>query len=472
MGDNNRPPNFPISMGPGARPLQPGEGPGGLLQEISEIRSHYSVHVEQDAVNLDYNLNGQQRHYRIPFDNIPVYGMTRRLCWGGPNTARVSGTLLIDMVRACENITGRRIKQEEAEGIAFYSSRKMMTMYIGQATGLGAGFYHAWRGRADMKFPFIKAKPIERYDTFPFSRLPLLSGNYARIMWHITRGNVYAFMWLFLLNPLFRSVADTRMTVGLYRDQRTHDLTEAVKGRIDRLKSNRASEAADKLRNKTQPQPQQNNQAQDENSPQSFYDNQSYGDQNSYAGDSTFTDGNTDTGLLSDSNMQQRQTEQSSPNSWSKAQSRMSRSTPTQPQQEQPQSSDFFLDDASPTAGNDPNMNSPSPHSRQTSGSAWNRLRGGASQQTSSPTPGRSFGRANVDESSNYDAKADSFSFSKSEEDRQLAKEQAQKEFDAMLDRERQESGSADYSRGMQATEAGQESANRTESAWSRRRGG
>lgn len=470
QGDGNRMSNFPASMGPGAQPLQPGEGPGGLLQEISEIRSQYNIHVEQEAVNLDYNLNGQHRSYRIPFDSMPVSGMTRGLCWGGPNTAKVSGILLIDMVRACENITGRQIRQEEAEGIAFYTSRKMMTMYVGQVAALATGYIHAWRGRADMKFPFIKPKPIEKYDVFPLQNLPLLRGNYARYMWHITRGNIYVGMWLFLLNPLFRSVADTRMTVGLYRDPRTHDLTESVKGRIDRLRSNRASEAAGGLKNKGQPQPQQKTQAQDDNSPQSFYDNQSYGSQNDYAGDSAFTDGTTDTGLLSDKNMQQRQVQQTSPNSWSNAQSRMSRSTPAQSQPEQSQQSDFFVDDASPTAGNDPNMATPQTYERRTSGSAWDRLRGVSSQQTSSQPSNRSFGRSNTDQNSSYDTKGDSFSFSKDDADRQLAKEQAQREFDAMLERERQEAGSNDYARGMRATEAGQESANKTESAWPRRR--
>ena len=75
------------------------------------------------------------------------------------------------------------------------------------------------------------------------------------------------------------------------------------------------------------------------------------------------------------------------------------------------------------------------------------------------------------------ESSGDSFSFSKSDADRQYAKEQAQKEFDDMLDRERRQSGSEDYDRGMRAIESGQESPSSISSstssgisAWERRR--
>ena len=70
----------------------------------------------------------------------------------------------------------------------------------------------------------------------------------------------------------------------------------------------------------------------------------------------------------------------------------------------------------------------------------------------------------------------DSFSFSGNDEEKAVAKQQAQKEFDAMLDRERRESGSGDYSRGMQAIESGSEDPGSGGggggSAWDRPRGG
>jgi len=462
---------IPPSMGPGARPLQPGESPDGLLREISDIRSHYDIHVGTDAVELGYDLKGQQRHFRLPFENIPVAGWTKSLCWQGNNSAYISGTLIIDMIRACENVTGRRVTQEEAEGMAFYGSRRIMTMYLGQGAAIGLGIGSAYWGRKDFKFPFMKPKPLERYDSFPMRVMPILKGQAARSMWHITRANIYIVLWLFITNPLFRSVADTRMTVGLYADRRTHDLTQAIKGKFDRLRSNRASEAAERAR--TGQLPQQSTSPQDEASPTAFDDSQSYGSQDGYAADGTFTNGNTDTGLISDSAMQRRQPQQASPNSWSQAQSRASRESFQQPGQQDSQSSDFFFDDASPTAGNDSDMGASQSYSKQQSGSAWGRLRRGENiGQSGNPQSAANDRSSYQGQPPDFETKSDSFSFSKSEEDRRLAKDQAQKDFDAMLDRERQEGGSGDYIRDMRATEAGEEASSATDNAWARRRRG
>ena len=460
---------LPPSMGPGARPVQPGERPDGLLGEISDIRSHYNIHVTSDAIELGYELKGQQKHFRLPFDNIPVTGWTKSLCWQGTSGAMVSGTLLIDMIRACENITGRSLTQEEAEGMAYYGSRRMMTMYVGQGAAIGLGIGSAYWGRKEFKFPFMKPKPLERYDSFPMRVLPILKGQAARVMWQITRANVYTVMWLFITNPLFRSVADTRMTVGLYSDRRTHEITQAIKGKFDRLRSNRASQAADILR--TGQPTQQKASPEDEASPTAFDDSQSYGGQSNYAGDGTFTDGNTDTGLIGDSAVQRQKTQQASPNSWSRAQSRGSRESFQQPGQDNP--SDFFFDDASPTAGNDPDMGASQPYSNQRSGNAWSRLRKGENVgQSGSPRSAPNDRSSFQNQSPDFETKSDTFSFSKSEEERRLAKDQAQKEFDAMLDQERRESGSGDYARDMRAAEAGNEATSATDSAWGRRRRG
>ncbi|KAK5078282.1 hypothetical protein LTR64_003309 [Lithohypha guttulata] len=451
---------LPPSMGPGGRPLQPGENPGSLLKEITEIRSHYSVHLASDAIELAYQLKGQNRNYRLPFDNIPVGGWTRALCYGGNSSTAVTGTLLIDMIRACENMSGRQVTQEEAEGIAYYSSRRMMTMYLGQMGAIGLGLGSAWTGRKNMKFPFIKPKPQERYESFPARVLPILKGRYARVMWHVTRANVYIVMWLFLTQPFVRSIADTRMTVGLYQDRRTHALTQTLKGQFDRLRSNRASEAA--ARGQQQPQQMVNAQEQDDASPSTFYDSQPFGNDSSSTGDSSFTDGSTDTGLLADRDMQQRQSRQAPPTAWSKAQARGSRTDFDQPNSASSSSSaDIFFDDASPTAGNDPDMGTSQGYSRQGSGSAWSRIRKGegvSQPQRNRPQGNRSVGAT---QSRDFETRSDSFSFSDSEEDKRLAKEQAQKEFDAMLDRERREGGAADYARDMQATTAGEDSNSR-----------
>lgn len=449
-------------MGPGARPLQPGENGGGsMFQEIMQIRSKYSIHLGTDAVDLAYELKGQNRAFHIPFDKVPIGSWTRSLCYGGPNAAAATGTLVIDLIRGCENMSGRRVTQDEAEGMTFYGSRRQLTLYIGQAAAVGLGGLNAWLGRSQMKFPFVKPKPIEQYDAFPLRQLPILKGWYARTMWTITRYNVYIGLWILLTQPFVRSIADTRMTVGLYQDRRTHDLSQVLKGQFDRLRGNRTGQGAVNMQGQ---QSSQRGQEQDDASSQTFYDEQSYGNDNSMAADSSFTDGNTDTGLITDGAMQQRQTTQASPNAWSKAQSRGSRTAYEQPQSARSEASrDIFFDDASPTPGNDPEMGNPQAYTTP-AGSAWSRIRKGEAS-----TPGQT-STARTSESRDFETKTDSFSFSDREEDKVLAKQQAQKEFDAMLDKERKEGGAADYARDMQATNAAEEGSTGSDSAWSRYR--
>lgn len=461
-------------MGPGARPLQPGENTGGLLKEISDIRSHYNVHVGSNAIELAYELKGQQRHYSLPFDNIPIGGWTRSLCWGGPSSAAVSGTMLIDIIRGVENVSGRQINQQEAEGLAFYSSRRMMTLYTAQLSAFALGYGVAWRGRKEMKFPFMKPKDPARYEAFPMRVLPLLSGQYARTMWHITRANVYVLVCLFGINPLARSMADTRMTVGIYQDPRTHDLATTLKDKFDRLRMNRAQDSADRSKPDAT-LPSQRNQIENDDNPQVYNSVQDHNSQANYASDNTFTDSGTDTGLMDDGSTEQAIARQPSPNAWSKAQSRASRPSVQQPDKKSAtQSNDFFFDDASPTAGNDPDMSAPQPYQRrpaQQSAGAWDRIRRSdpgqsvsGSQRGSQPS-----GRNQAPE---FEPRGESFSFSKGEEEKRLAREQAQKDFDDLLDRERREGGSSEYLRDMRATESGEESSLGTENAWARRRRG
>lgn len=478
-------------MGPGARPVQPGES--NLLNQVLEARSHYRINVENDAVRLGYQINGQDRNYRVPFDNMPLSGWMKRMNYGGASSARLSGIFLLDMIRGSENVAGRKLTQEEVEGLASASSRRMTTQFLGQMSAVAAGAGFAWYGRKVMKFPFIKPKPLERYDIFPGRFLPLLRGSFARATWQITRFNTYIALWILVSGPLFASVSNVSMTARLYNDPRTRELSRTLGEKskaaadLNRLEMNRArsgtaAQAASPAR--------QNSTTGEDGSPQvSFDDSYSYsegssnknGNAGDFVADNAFTDTRTDTGLLDDSVMQQKEDRQGTPNAWSRAQARASgRELPQQSSsisQRPSSSSDFFFDDASPTTGNDPSMNTPAPYNRQNqnsrSGSAWERLRSGNASRPPGSTQSASYDNANsaTDRQRDFETKQDSFSFSNSQEDRQLAKEQAQRDFDAMLDKERREGGAGDYARDMQATETGSDpSSTATGSAWERRR--
>jgi len=120
---------------------------------------------------------------------------------------------------------------------------------------------------------------------------------------------------------------------------------------------------------------------------------------------------------------------------------------PSIERQEAPERSYTEFDDASPTGGQGISTEKP-----QAQGSAWDRLRSGVKPSSQKKTSaweqrrrqgdkqdGQSAwdGYRNNNQQESMEGSADTFSFSKSEEERSFAKAQAQKEFDAQVDRER-----------------------------------
>lgn len=494
----NTPPSsgFPPSMGPGGRPLQPGESMsvGDTARAIQEMRSHYQIRVEPTELKVSYDLNSQTRGFTVPFDAMPMGGTWKWLMYGGKGRAYVTGAFYLDTIRGVENMAQRRLTQREAEGFAFHTAKRMQYAMAGSAASIAGGFGMAAWGYKTMKFPFRPVKPIEAYDVFPAERLAILKGQYARIAWQITRLNIYIALTMILVNPFFRSMGDSVMTVGLFKDERTNAIVKEVKGSFDRIRMNRPSSG----QQRPAPTPA-GEQTMEESNAQEFYAKDSssdsyYGNSSDYSsGGNTFTDNTTDTGALNDSAMRSRESRQPSPNSFSKTRYDQAAS-PNQ----QPSSSFFGDDDASPTAGNDSDMypSSRSQNQASNTGSVWDRYRRGAasppspspsSQSSPYPSPSnqsqstrptqeiRGTWRSSraQGQSQDFETRGDSFSFSNSDEDRALAKEQAQREFNEMLERERRESGSGDYEGGSFAAENGMEDAGQGKgsgSAWDRRR--
>lgn len=480
---------YPPSMGPGAVMSSQPEfddeprkaSPASMLQQVQEIRSHYSFEVRDRTLFLGYDLNGAARRYRLPLENMPLSGASAWLLYGGPMRARVTSTFVIDTIRGAENLAHRPLTQPEAEGYAYYASRRTLYSFASSISAVWIGSIFAIYGRKTMKFPFRKPQPLERYDNFPNRWLPVLKGPYARIAWQITRFNVYTVLSLALIAPIYSSMGDTAMMVGLYKDQRTHEVTKSMAAALKNTNGRLQRHASNSPR--AVQRPSQARETEDYNrfdAPSEQVARDGYGDGKDYSGDTAYTDGTTDTGLLGDSQMQRREARQPSPSSFSG--DPVSRQNPAHKPNpafgkkpvapsdqdfENSSDTDFIFDDASPAARNDSDVQAGSESSEDGSGSAWERVRRGQTRKstqskTTSPSwqssQGSRTGRPTSSWSKDaFDTSADSFSFSASERDRQLAKEQAQKDFDKMVDEER---------KGAEGNAVARDGG-----AWSRRRG-
>ena len=447
--------NYPVSMGPGARPTQPGDRVDvreqlASVREFADQRSKYSVTKEDGGIRLGYELKDVPRHHFIAYENMPAGGFMRTMLFSGSNTT-VTGTFIVDIIRAIENTSGKMLTQTQAEGVALHASKRMLYSNSSLYVATIGGTYLAWRGRKDMKFPFIKPRPPERYDNFPNRYIPVLQGHTARTMWQITRNFTWVSIGVLALSPVFNSMGGVSMITGLYRDDRTKEMMKGLKGSLQRIQSNLPSSGAP-----GQTAPPLDAYTGDENSPSAF-SNASVDSSGDFSG-SNYDDQGFDTAYNEqDPDAAGKPTPRSFPTA-------RSQGVPPKPAQDQDAGgSDFLFDDASPTAGNDPDMSAPAPYQ---GGSAWERVRGTRNQTSQSqrqPLPSRLPPKE----------QDDSFSFSGGDAEKAVAKQQAQREFDAMLERERRESGSVDYDRGMNATQQGQDSpgGGTGESAWSRRRG-
>lgn len=488
--DPSSPNHPPPSLGPGAHRTDSratvSQPAPSTLRELEEIRSHYTIQLTDSALQIGYRLHNARRHYNLPFSSIPIGSFAQWTLFNGPLSAKESGTIITDHIRAAENMAGRMLTQQEAESFARHTSKKVVFDFYGAICAMGGGAAMAYAGRSKMKFPFRSPKPLERYDQFPNRYLPLLRGSFARTMWHMTRGSVYATLALVLAVPFIQSISNTALTAGLYNDPRSRDLTLEIRNRASHVfqRSSPGPSGRSSPRSKSQPALPEGVTNEDigpEDYPadasaradmiNDYSSNQTY--PGTTPGDGSYEDSAIDSNVTDDT-VQPRETKRSPPDllgsgRGGQQQPPFHRQADTpRPQQTQDSGFDFFggadTDDASPTAGAEPLEPIRGPQQSQSQGSresAWDQIRRGITPSKSrhppSPEPPSSSelnsgtrGNHTTSSSSSWrrgqhspssadsaTTGAESFSFANSDEEKALAREMAQRDFDEMVERER-----------------------------------
>lgn len=388
--------------------------------------------------------------YRINFDQLPqpIFPMN------GEGNRVAMNKSINDNCRHAASILKRPLNQDEVDAISFHFAKSVRTVSMGMPLGVAMGAVYAYRGREKFSFPGWTMKEGSTFNPEQFT--PLFKGPRARLAWHALRFNVYAFVGAIAGTLFFSTYATTLNAVGTGTDPRLQDYINALKTR------------ADEQRGQQQPQQRPVGQRNPINSQEGRMDQQAqraaqrlgmetqynrqdiqrkvsdYDDMSPTSG--TWADENSsvssDTGLLSDSQMRSQELHQQADNKSSVSNDnrvntfQMDKVTP------QPQNSDQD-DSVSPTAR-------PASSPSTNSGSAWARIRQEAasgshsSQQPAKasawPKPSRSNETGNPSikaEQRQGSTLGDSFSFSETDEERQLAKTEAQKDFDARVERER-----------------------------------
>ncbi|KAI1151346.1 hypothetical protein F4825DRAFT_451578 [Nemania diffusa] len=371
----------------------------------------------QDTFERKYCEDGATIH----FDKIPKLPFWAS--WLGISE-RLRAVVVLSKVANYSTGTKRPLTAPEVDAVSEHAARFIYLFSWSQPVWLGCSIAASWAGRRAFRFPFYRPKMI-RFDpyAFPFKDAPLLIGTSAATSWHALRFAAYGCVSWLPTAMVFGSISETSFQTHVVRDPRlAQSVQEMNRGRQSQMR---------RVLSAKNPQPTGHGSYQDSPTPQNY--------------------GNAD-----DATQSNRSSESSSATT-------QVRSTSTQPaprrmQENVPPSArsryddddlDLFdNDDASPVA---PSARSSGPGQGPPSspGSSWERLRQQAKSSASDWERGDSsgqehgWGQLRQDKTRNptdSTPKTDSYSYSSDDEKREgrnYEKEQAQKEFDALLEAER-----------------------------------
>ncbi|KAG5663146.1 hypothetical protein KAF25_001082 [Fusarium avenaceum] len=320
---------------------------------------------------------------------------------------------------------GRDLDNEEAKAIAEYTLNNIHTNAGLKWLSVAVAGYMTYRGRRTWQFPFYKPKLGGRFNpnetTSIFSNKKI-RGPWPRATWHCLRFTAYLAVTMLMVEPAFRAVNFIRTETAMTHDPRLKQFTKDASKRVEQVMSNPTISKA--------PFTGRNAHRGDENDPWASNDGNS-------------NDGNN---TSSESSYQPTPTQ-----SWDKS---PSYTTIQQSQQQSQQSNDDWSvlddDDASPVAASA--RKQPVSSSSSSSGSAWDRVRQqshGAPRQPQQQSNSQSQGWAARPQPEAHPRSqtswgnesaggfGDNFSLNKPDEESVVAKEQAQNEFDRLVERER-----------------------------------
>ncbi|KAL8947862.1 MAG: hypothetical protein Q9222_005900 [Ikaeria aurantiellina] len=321
----------------------------------------------------------------------------------------------------------RDLTQKEKEAIAYHTYKSVAITSIGMPTAAGFGILRAYRTREGYRFPFAGQIKTEGGwwdgERIRIMGQQVMKGDAARTLMHLARGTIYGATAMWFGGWVVSSYATTVAAVGELRDPRLQEYKTVLQ--------TRSKEQMGEIKARSTPKDPtgQGNTSVSDLWKRHREDIGGQDDASPSAGTFDYNAdaerlGGTNTGILSDAQMQAQETRQQASPKNSTTENR----APTirlEKVESQPDSfADSFGDDGPSTEGR---AESSSP------GSTWDRIR---SQASRSKGPGQSWNAIQKEQQAGSTA-GESFTFSSEDQQRQLAKDEAQNDFDSRIERER-----------------------------------
>ncbi|KAL8687721.1 MAG: hypothetical protein Q9224_005067 [Gallowayella concinna] len=403
-----------------------------MVLETSSMSDAYDASLDTpDPYDTNLQITTDNRSYdssQFPRP-LPLFGPLF-----GFNAAHASN-LTDQRIRHHVEEVGRALSPKECEAIAFHTYKSTSVMSYGVTIIAGFGLHRAYKTREGYRFPLSgnMKKPGGWWDgnRIRIMGQTVLKGFNARLLLHTLRSSVYVAGAVAIGRIVVASYATTVATVGEMRDPRLKDYQYALHGRLTRQKGEPEAMNA----------PVKDPTGQGDTSVSDLWkrhrkdiggldDTSPTAGADGYGGDVERL-GGSGTGTMSDAQMQAQETRQRASSKNSPTGNRATTARRDKVEKQPRNFGDVFDDDdASPTARGNANEGQ--------GASSWERIRRQA--QTGS-SGGKSRGQSwdtIKREQKNGSTTGDSFAFSSDDEQRQLAKDEAQNEFDARVEKERQ----------------------------------
>jgi len=412
-----------------------------VLDESTAPAPDFTSDHSPDSDSDPYSPSSSATRYEIDAARLPRPAPIVGPLFGYTN-ARLAQAINARIAGAA-HVLGRAPTPDEAAALAYWRAKALATASWGRPLGVAAGCYRAYQTAGSFRFPFLTPDK-ETFNPDSFGYGVRLQGARARFLWHVLRGSSYALVGSWVAGLLVGTYAATVSAVGEHQDPRLQDYIKAVLEKTRQTAARQRGEAVGHVGDPT---------GQGRRSASELYRESTKtvgADDDSVAGED---DASPSAGSMADAYGYGSTAEEGKSLAMSDGQMRnqevrqqaSARRSPTgntastfgvEEVERQPRSFDDDHDDTSPAGGEGASMDSGS-----SGGSVWERIRKQAGSSPSSSGRG-SFGRGDrrggVQQGQRQGSTdGDGFAFSSSEEDRQLAKDEAQKAFDERIERER-----------------------------------
>ncbi|KEQ89264.1 hypothetical protein M438DRAFT_341056 [Aureobasidium pullulans EXF-150] len=350
------------------------------------------------------------------------------------------------ILRSCHEaqaVIHRPLRQEEVDAISYHFAKSLRTVSWGPPVGIAGGALAAYRTMGNFRFPGYTPKPESEGGQFNPERFGPVRGQMARYCWHTLRFQLYGAVGFFTGAILFASYATSVNAVETGSDPRMKDYIEALKNRAQRHTGQMQPQGQrNPIMSQEGRMDQQAQRASQKLGMEDAWKRQDVQRKASDYDDMSPTGGawmddykqeTQDTGLLTDDQLNARaRTEQSNADRAERAEeSRVAAQAQSRVDQSR-RNNHNSTDDNSMLGASQPAQ------APRSSGSTWDRIRQESATSKGSPRQSPTNTPQVKNEQQEGSTLGDSFSFSSSDEERQLAKIEAQKEFDARVERERQ----------------------------------